>query len=118
MMMFTISMMMWFKMEKKSTIIFPFSPILLSNIPKAVKNPMIPAEQKIHVKAEKNSLIPTKNTCKIVQSYYIICKGHDFTLHFNLTPLKTYHSQLTWLGTFSTKMTRLSDQGMSKFMKL
>lgn len=55
-------------MEKKSTIIFPFSPILLSNIPKAVKNPMIPAEkkymlrqlknqwflQKIHVKAEKN----------------------------------------------------------------
>lgn len=31
-------------MEKKSTIIFPFSPILLSNIPKAVKNPMIPAE--------------------------------------------------------------------------
>lgn len=50
---------------------------------------MIPAEQKILVKAEKNSLIPTKNTCKIVQGFYIKCKGHDFTLHFNLTLLKT-----------------------------
>lgn len=64
MMMFTISMMMWFKMEKKSTIIFPFSPILLSNIPKAVKNPMIPAQRKIHVKAVKNPMVPTENTCK------------------------------------------------------
>lgn len=43
----------------------------------------------MHVKAEKNSLIPTKNTCKIVQGYYIKCKGHDSTLYFNLTPLKT-----------------------------
>lgn len=34
-------------------------------------------------------MIPTKNTCKIVQSYYFKYKGHDLTLHFNLTPLQT-----------------------------
>lgn len=78
---------------------------------------MIPAEQKIHVKAEKNSLIPTKNTCKIVQSYYIKCKGHDFTLHFNLTPLQTnVLTNMAW--DVQHQDGQVVRSGMSKFMKL